>query len=86
MAESTAFKEILRLVAADRAVVSRVGNPITADPDSISGNLQLDGDDGMANLRFQLGGPRGRVQVQVDAKLRDGVWTVDTINLAAPRA
>ena len=86
MAESTAFKEILRLVAADRAVVSRVGNPITADPDSISGNLQLDGDDGKANLRFQLGGPRGRVQVQVDAKLRDGVWTVDTINLAVPRA
>ena len=86
MAQSMAFKEILRLVAADRAVVSRVGNPITADPDSISGNLQMDGDEGRANLRFQLGGPRGHVQVQVNAKLRDGAWTVDTINLAAPRA
>ena len=85
MAESTAFKEILRLVAADRAVVSKVGNPITADSDSISGNLRMDGDEGTANLRFQLGGPRGRVQVQVNAELRDGIWTVQTINLAAPR-
>lgn len=85
MAESVAFKEILRLVAADPAVVSELGNPITANPDSISGNLQMDRDEGKANLRFELGGPRGRTQVRVNAELHDGVWAVNTINLAAPR-
>ena len=86
MTESADFKEILRLVAADPRVVSEVGNPITANPDSIGGSLRMDGNEGKANLRFELGGPRGRTQVRVNAELRDGAWVLETLNLAAPRS
>lgn len=86
LTESAAFKEILRLVAADPRVVSEVGNPVTADPDSIGGNLRMDRDDGEASLRFDLGGPLGRTQVRVNAELVNGVWKVETLNLSAPRS
>ena len=86
LTESAAFKEILRLVAADPRVVSEVGNPVTADPDSIGGNLRNDRDEGEANLRFELGGPRGHTQVQVNAERVNGVWKLETVNLSAPRS
>ena len=86
MTESADFKEILRLVAADPRVVTEVGNPITANPDSIGGSLRMDGNEGKANLRFELGGPRGRTQVRVNAELRDGAWVLETLNLSAPRS
>lgn len=86
LTESSAFKEILRLVAADPRVVSEVGNPVTADPDSVGGNLRIDRDEGEANLRFDLGGPRGRTQVRVNAERVNGVWKLETVNLSAPRS
>ena len=86
LTESAAFKEILRLVAADPRVVSEVGNPITADPDSVGGNLRIDRNEGEANLRFELGGPRGHTQVRVNAERVNGVWKLETVNLSAPRS
>jgi hypothetical protein len=81
LADSPAIKEILRLVAADPEVVNRVGAPVTLDPDSIDGNLRIDGQDGDADLTFMLAGPKGKAGIEVDAERLDGRWTIHQIEV-----
>ena len=81
LADSPAIKEILRLVAADAEVVRRVGAPVTLDPESIDGNLQLDGDEGSTDLTFRLAGPRGRAEIEVDAERDSGRWSIVQIDV-----
>ena len=84
ISESTAFKDILRLVAADARVTATLGTPITLAPDSVHGDLRLSGPndaDGEAALRFDLGGPKGRGKVLMQAERADGVWALSNLEL-----
>ena len=84
ISESATFKEILRLVAADQAVIRAMGNPLTVLPDSIDGNIRLSGVNdsaGEAQLKFDLSGPNGRNTVTVAAERENGTWNVVTLNL-----
>ena len=84
ISESIAFKDILRLVAADAKVTRTLGTPITLVPDSVHGDLRLSGPndaDGEAALRFDLGGPKGRGKAIVQAERADGVWTLSNVEL-----
>lgn len=86
LSESTSFKEILRLVAADRAVIRAMGNPLTVLPDSVAGSLDLsgpNGGDGTALLSFNLSGPNGRNKVIVSAEREDGTWKIEMLRLAS---
>jgi beta-lactamase regulating signal transducer with metallopeptidase domain len=79
--DSTAFKAILRLVAADPAVTARLGNPIVMTTEPVDGRLSESANGGDADLSFVLGGPSGHLQVHVEAHSNGGVWRVDHIDL-----
>lgn len=82
MSDSKAFKEILRLVAADAKVTTALGTPITLAPDSVHGDLRISGwndTDGEASLRFELGGPKGHGKAVVQAERADGVWKLSSL-------
>ncbi len=84
ISESTAFKDILRLVAADARVTGMLGTPITLASDSVHGDLRLSGPndtDGEAALRFDLGGPKGRGRAIVQAERTDGAWALSNLEL-----
>ena len=84
LADTQQFRAILRLVAADPAVTAKLGAPIAVVPASVEGNLQIDGwndDEGSALLSFDLGGPRGRANVHVNAQMDDGAWALKNIQL-----
>jgi len=84
LSESGAFKEILRLVAADKSVTTALGTPITVVSNSAHGDITTsmwkDGD-GEASLRFDLGGPKGQGTALVDAERADGVWKISSLEL-----
>lgn len=81
ISESASFKEILRLVAADPAVIRAMGNPLTVLPDSVVGSLDLSATGGEALFNFNLSGPNGRNKVIVSAERENGVWKVQTLTL-----
>ena len=84
MSESSAFKEILRQVAADKSVTTALGTPITMVPNSAHGDVTTSmwsEGDGDASLRFDLGGPKGQGTVLVDAERADGVWKISSLEL-----
>ena len=88
LADSIAFKQILRLVAADPAVTGKLGTPITLQRGSVHGHLSQHGWNnsvGEASLRFGLGGPNGRGQVLVDAERAHGAWQPSKLKLLPAR-
>lgn len=87
MAESAEFQSLLRLVAADPGVVARLGTPVAMASNDVHGRIDMDtgtAPDGDADVRFDLAGPKGRATVQVEAVLEEGVWSIDSIELAGP--
>lgn len=89
IADSGAFKSLLRLVAADPGVVAKLGSPVAMASTNVHGKLDIDNGqtpDGDADLTFELTGPKGRANVHVDAQLTQGVWSMDTVDFeGAPR-
>lgn len=87
IAESVEFQSLLRLVAADPGVIARVGTPVAMASNDVHGRMDMDNGtapDGDADMRFDLTGPKGRATVEVKARLKDGAWSIDTIDLAEP--
>lgn len=83
--DSTAFKDIMRLVAADSRIVARLGTPVVATSNEVHGRIAADGwphPKGDADLRFQLGGPKGQAMVSVSAELVDGAWTLGSMQIS----
>jgi len=81
---SAEFQDLLRLVAADPRVVAKLGTPIAAVPESLSGNLHMSGANdsvGDADLRFEITGPRGRSRVKIEAVRANGAWKLTSLEL-----
>jgi beta-lactamase regulating signal transducer with metallopeptidase domain len=84
--DAAAFKSLLRVLAADPAVVARLGTPVAMASNDVRGRLDFDGDaepDGSANLTFDLSGPKGRTTVRVDGDLSNGVWSLEPIQFVS---
>lgn len=81
IADATEFKALVRVVAADPRVIAKLGTPVVAMTDRVRGNIRIDKADGDADLRFDLSGPKGRAEVQVEAELEHGAWTLETLDL-----
>lgn len=87
IADSAAFKSLIRLVAADPGVVARLGSPVVLESNAVHGRIDIDNDtppDGEADLRVALRGPKGRTDVHVDAQLDDGQWSMHRVDFEGP--
>lgn len=86
--DSIAFRSLLGIVAADPGVVAALGSPVVMAEKDVHGRIGIGGGtrpDGDADIRLDLRGPNGRRSAHVVAQLDQGVWTVETIDLARPR-
>ncbi|WP_133478863.1 M56 family metallopeptidase [Cognatilysobacter segetis] len=85
LADSHAFRALLRVVASDPGVIARLGTPVALASKDIDGGLNADADgDGDADLRFDLAGPKGRATVRVDATRERGIWSTQRIDVIGP--
>lgn len=87
MADSMVFKTIARLVAADPAVIARLGSPIVVRPQSVTGSIDLDGWDhseGTAWLNFNVSGPKGSARALTRAEGDNGTWKLVDMELRTP--
>ena len=79
-------KELLRQVEADPRVTTRIGTPVRIADDVYDGRISLSSTDGVstgeADIGFTLVGPRGRVDVDVEARRAHGRWTIATLDLS----
>ncbi|OOG50263.1 cytochrome c oxidase assembly factor Coa1 family protein [Rhodanobacter sp. C01] len=86
IADSNAFKGLLRTVAMDSRVVTTLGSPINVAPDSVDGSLNLSDTsnaEGNANLSFVLTGPKGHAKVRVSGERRAGAWQVSSLEVGS---
>ena len=81
--DSAEFQALVKVIVARPDVVARLGTPVTVVREPVSGNLRLHdtGENGDADMRFTLAGPKGRAQVDVEATRKAGQWTVDELDL-----
>jgi beta-lactamase regulating signal transducer with metallopeptidase domain len=85
IADDLVFKSLLREVLRHDAVVARVGSPVALASDAVSGHISLQEalrPTGEAELQFAVSGPKGQSRVEVDARVDDGSWTLDRVDLA----
>ena len=82
LADSAVFKAIVRLVAADPGVIARLGSPIAVLPKPVDGRIDINGNEGNAQLDFIASGPNGRVRVSASARMEHGAWLLEVVNLA----
>lgn len=84
MADNAVFKDILQLVAAEPAVTTQLGTPVTARPASVHGNIRISGwndTDGSADLDFLLDGPKGQAKVTVSARRGNSRWKLRNLDV-----
>ncbi|MGY0611569.1 M56 family metallopeptidase [Luteimonas sp. A501] len=77
------FQRLLQLTATDRTVVAKLGSPVVLASNDVGGRIDIGGGtrpDDAADVRMRLSGPKGRMDVLVDARLDRGEWSIDTIN------
>jgi hypothetical protein len=73
MKSSDVYEEALALAEADPAVVEALGDPID-DGLFVSGNINLSGPSGDANLAIPLSGPRASGTLYAKAVRNEGEW------------
>lgn len=74
MKSSDAYKEALARAKAEPAVIEALGTPIR-EGFFLTGNVQLSGSRGDADLAIPISGPNGKATVYVVAKKSMGQWT-----------
>jgi hypothetical protein len=86
IADSNAFKNLLRTVAVDNRVVATLGSPTNVAPNSVDGSLNLSGTsnaEGDANLSFVMTGPKGHAKVHVSGERHAGFWQVSFLEVGS---
>jgi len=78
--ESDAYKTALARAQANRAVVEAIGSPIS-QTGIVSGNSNVNGATGEANLSIPLRGPKGKATLYVEAKKSADIWYFQTMVL-----
>jgi beta-lactamase regulating signal transducer with metallopeptidase domain len=67
---------LIALIQRHPEVVARLGTPVARTAGPIDGTIRHDGTSGDADIRVELGGPRGRATVAVEAEMSDRAWTL----------
>ena len=70
---SDVYKQAIAQAAANPQVRERIGEPIKPDW-LISGELNVSGSSGQANLVIPISGPRGRGSIHAVAQKSGGIW------------
>src|SRR5947207_9157283 len=71
--QSDAYKIALARAQANSAVIEAIGSPI-AQIGIVSGNSNVNGPTGEANLSIPLSGPKGKATLYVEAKKSADIW------------
>lgn len=79
---SDAFKMALATAAQDPRVQEKLGSPIEAGW-FISGNIEVSGATGKANLSIPIHGPRGKGKLYADGTKAAGQWRFSTLAVEA---
>ena len=78
MKQSEAYKIALARAQANSAVVEAIGSPIS-QTGIVSGNNNVNGATGEANLSIPLSGPKGKATLYVEAKKSADQWFFQTM-------
>jgi hypothetical protein len=77
---TTPYKEALAKAQRDPVVIGRLGTPIQGGF-LVSGNVNLSGGTGEAQMAIPLQGSRGSGTLYVEARQRAGTWTYSTLTV-----
>ena len=78
MKQSDAYKIALARAQANPAVIEAIGSPIS-QTGIVSGNSNVSGPTGEANLSIPLRGPKGKATLYVEAKKSAETWFFQTM-------
>ena len=78
MKQSEAYKIALARAQANPAVIEAIGSPIS-QTGIVSGNSNVNGAIGEANLSIPLSGPKGKATLCVEAKKSADTWFFQTM-------
>ena len=78
MKQSDAYKIALARAQANPAVIEAIGSPIS-QTGIVSGNSNVSGAVGEANLSIPLSGPKGKATLYVEAKKSADTWFFQTM-------
>jgi beta-lactamase regulating signal transducer with metallopeptidase domain len=82
--DSHEFKDLLRTLASDQRVASRLGNPIEVATETVHGHINLQGSNdssGDAGFTFVLSGPKGHAKVSFSGERSEGIWNISTLDI-----
>ena len=77
---SEPYAESLQRAQANENVRSELGQPIEPGV-MVTGNINLNNNDGVADLNYSIKGPDGTGTVDVSGTKTDGVWSYDKMNV-----
>ena len=77
---SEPYAESLRRAQANETIGSELGQPIAAAV-MVAGSINLNNDDGVADLNYSISGPDGTATVHVSGTKTDGAWSYDKMNV-----
>src|SRR2546429_8288625 len=77
MKQAEAYKIALARAQANSGVTEAIGSPI-AQTGIVSGNSNVNGPTGEANLSIPLSGPKGKATLYVEAKKSADIWLFQT--------
>src|SRR5205823_6366902 len=80
MKQSDAYKTALARAQTNPAVIGAIGSPIT-QTGIVSGNSNVNGATGEANLSIPLSGPKGKARLYVEAKKSADLWFFQTMQV-----
>jgi Cytochrome oxidase complex assembly protein 1 len=80
MKQSDVYKTALARAQANPAVIEAIGSPIS-QAGIISGNSNVNGATGEANLSISLKGPKGKATLYVEAKKSADIWYFQTMQV-----
>jgi hypothetical protein len=80
MQSSDAYKTALQRAEDSPQVAEKIGHPIKVGWFT-SGNINVSGDSGDADLSIPISGPRGKAHIEVSARKQRGTWTFQTLEV-----
>ena len=84
MKSSEPYKHALSVARTDSTVITMVGTPVEAGM-FVSGNINLNNDNGTADLHIPISGPNGSGSIHVVATKTAGSWTYSTLTFTDSR-
>ena len=75
---SDPYQDSLQLAQQDRQVIAAIGQPIEASF-FVQGSIDLNNNDGDANVTYNISGPNGSANVHVVGTKTAGTWTYQTM-------